>query len=447
MALRNTIQTGVRPSCARSGSPLVPRSPPGPVTPRPPHLSAPGTGAHTATLRLRHGTCEEKARCRAVSSATRPPVSLLTPYCPGRFKGPFGSPLIVPTFTYEASASRSRPQRIVRFRRRAILRRFVPHPRKMANTRRLVLAKASHPRTNRRGRLVPLRGIRIRVQFPQTRRPPVPFKRQELAYGSKPPTAVGAGGPQGVRQSPPSIRAQNSAPTAVGTCHTPCFIGPPALQKSAQEYRCLTATRCPARHLRRKEKARCRSRASLRVLRSFYGLPMVQGASKGRSLRRLMLQLHPKGGRFALADPPGHTGGPVSYRPEGRNPPPWFSFSNSVVSSGPFKRQERTRSAVAALEVPHSRDWKWRTADWHPRTRHRSGLKVPPRPLSAAGMPSAKCCAILTEERGGRPGNASSPLSFPPFGNPPFLIPPPNSNPPKGGKPQGALARRLLWRG
>ena len=57
----------------------------------------------------------------------------------------------------------------------------------MANTRRLVLAKASHPRTNRRGRLVPLRGIRIRVQFPQTRRPPVPFKRQELAYGSKPP--------------------------------------------------------------------------------------------------------------------------------------------------------------------------------------------------------------------------------------------------------------------
>ena len=160
-----------------------------------------------------------------------------------------------------------------------------------------------------------------------------------------------------------------------------------------------------------------------------------------------MLQLHPKGGRFALADPPGHTGGPVSYRPEGRNPPSWFSFSNSVVSSGPFKRQERTRSAVAALEVPHSRDRKWRTADWHPSTRHRSGLKIPPRPLSAAGAPSAKWCAILTEERGGRTGNASSPLSFPPFGNPPFLIPPPNSNPPKGGKPQGALARRPLWRG
>ena len=114
-------------------------------------------------------------------AATRPPVSLLTPYCPGRFKGPFGSPLIVPTFTHVASASRSRPQRIVRFRRRAILRRFVPHPRKMANTRRLVLAKASHPRTNRRGRLVPPEaGSAPWVQFPQTCRPPVPFKRQEL---------------------------------------------------------------------------------------------------------------------------------------------------------------------------------------------------------------------------------------------------------------------------
>jgi hypothetical protein len=88
----------------------------------------------------------------------------------------------------EASASRSRPHRIGRFRRRAILRRFVPHPRKMANMRRLVLAKASHPRPNRWGRLVPPRRHPPSVfRFPQTRRPPVPFKRQELAYGSKPP--------------------------------------------------------------------------------------------------------------------------------------------------------------------------------------------------------------------------------------------------------------------
>ena len=98
-------------------------------------------------------------------------------------------PVNVPILTLESSASRSRPQRIVRFRRRAILRRFVPHPRKMAKPRRLVLAKASHPRTNRRGRLVPLRGIRIRVQFPQTRRSARSFQaprtrlRLEAAYG------------------------------------------------------------------------------------------------------------------------------------------------------------------------------------------------------------------------------------------------------------------------
>ena len=105
------------------------------------------------------------------------------------------------------AVSRSRPQRIVRFRRRAILRRFVPHPRKMAKPRRLVLAKASHPRTNRRGRLVPLRGIRIRVQFPQTRRSARPFQaprtrlRLEAAYGGRccraarcvPGTAIGPG--------------------------------------------------------------------------------------------------------------------------------------------------------------------------------------------------------------------------------------------------------------
>ena len=47
------------------------------------------------------------------------------------------------------------------------------------------------------------------LRFPQTRRPSVPFKRQELAYGSKPPSAVGTGGPQGSCQSPPSVRAQN----------------------------------------------------------------------------------------------------------------------------------------------------------------------------------------------------------------------------------------------
>jgi hypothetical protein len=54
-ALRNTIQTGVLPSCARSGSPLVPRSPPGPVTPRQPHHTAPDN--RRGTLRARCAVC------------------------------------------------------------------------------------------------------------------------------------------------------------------------------------------------------------------------------------------------------------------------------------------------------------------------------------------------------------------------------------------------------
>jgi len=39
------IQIGALPSCARSGCPLVPRSPPGSVTPRQLHHTAPDTGA------------------------------------------------------------------------------------------------------------------------------------------------------------------------------------------------------------------------------------------------------------------------------------------------------------------------------------------------------------------------------------------------------------------
>jgi hypothetical protein len=103
----------------------------------------------------------------------------------------------------------------------------------------------------------------------------------------------------------------------------------------------------------------------------------------------------------------------------------------------PFQAPRKNSVGSSRPRSPASRDWKWRTADWHPSTRHRSGLKIPPRPLSAAGMPSAKWCAILTKERGGRTGNASSPLSFPPFGNPPFLIPPPKLESTKGGKTAG----------
>jgi hypothetical protein len=58
---------------------------------------------------------------------------------------------------------------------------------------------------------------------------------------------------------------------------------------------------------------------------------------------------------------------------------------------------------------------------------------------SAYGFPS--------EERGGRPGNASSPHQFSPLWKPPFPDPPSKLEQTKGGKPQGDTARRLSWRG
>ena len=44
----------------------------------------------------RHGTCGRKGLVPRRGSAPRPSVSLMTPYAPRRFKGPVGSPLIVP---------------------------------------------------------------------------------------------------------------------------------------------------------------------------------------------------------------------------------------------------------------------------------------------------------------------------------------------------------------
>jgi hypothetical protein len=227
-ALRsNTIQTGVLPSCARSGSPLVPRSQPGPVTPRQPQHTAPDN--RRGTLRASSAVCSSErtsfpvppyggpvhaarsppqpshhalrkiqtgARCsiRPVRGAYRAdlaPVGFntapsrragnrrsnryVTP-CHGTcFKRLGSTPRLrfaasglsidtlwtqalqrsvrIAAFCSnrhaEASASRSRPRRIGRFRRRAILRRFVPHPRKMAKyaaaRARKSLAPASEP--------------------------------------------------------------------------------------------------------------------------------------------------------------------------------------------------------------------------------------------------------------------------------------------------------------
>jgi len=164
---------------------------------------------------------------------SRPSDSLMTPYAHRRFKGPFGSPLIVPILTLESSASRSRPHRIGRFRRRAILRRFVPHPRKMAKyaaaRARKSLAHASEPvGPSRPATRHPPPGLR----FPQTRRsarfaPPwrgpfqAPRTRPAVAVLEVPLRGIGTGGPQGPCQSPPSVRPQNSGPTAGGACFVP----------------------------------------------------------------------------------------------------------------------------------------------------------------------------------------------------------------------------------
>ena len=147
-------------------------------------------------------------------------------------------PVNVPILTLVSSASRSRPRRIVRFRRRAILRRFVPHPRKMANMRRLVLAKSSHTRPNRRGRLAPPTAgsaSRVAVSTNASFRP-------SLSSAKNSPTArsrlrrFGTGGPQGSCQSPPSVRPQNSGPTAVGACYARRWRGTPLASLARQPY-------------------------------------------------------------------------------------------------------------------------------------------------------------------------------------------------------------------
>ena len=101
----------------------------------------------------------------------------MTPYAHRRFKGPVGSPLIVSILTLTASASRSRPRRIGRFRRRAILRRFVPHPAKWQMCGGSCSQK---PRTRvRTGGAVSSRLRRDPppgLRFPQTRRSVRPFQ-------------------------------------------------------------------------------------------------------------------------------------------------------------------------------------------------------------------------------------------------------------------------------
>jgi len=124
----------------------------------------------------------------------------------------------------------------------------------MANVRRLVLAKASHTRPNRRGRLAPpMAGSASRVAVSTNA-----SVRPSLSSAKNSPTArsrlrrFGTGGPQGPCQSPPSVRAQNSAPTAVGACYARRWRVTPLASLARQPFRRarrITGA-CPLRGLR-----------------------------------------------------------------------------------------------------------------------------------------------------------------------------------------------------
>ena len=189
----------------------------------------------------------EKGQVPRRGFAPLPSVSLLTPYGPGRFKGTVVSPLIVPTSPMNRPLRARAPTGSCAFAAAPYCGGSYLTPAKWQNTRRLVFAKASHPHTNRRGRLVPPEAASASwVQFPQTRRSVRPFQaprtrlRLEAAFGGRywraaravPGTAIGPAS----KFRPDRCRRLLRPPLAG---HAPCFIGPPALQKSAPEYRRL----------------------------------------------------------------------------------------------------------------------------------------------------------------------------------------------------------------
>ena len=161
------------------------------------------------------------------------------------------------------------------------------------------------------------------------------------------------------------------------------------------------------------------------------------GASKGRSARRLLFQSSPLRRPLRARDPTGSDAfavapyrggsyltpakwqicdGSCSQKPRTRtrtggadssslrrDPPHGFSFHKRVDPPVPFKRQERTRSAVAALGVPHSRDWYWRAARGGPVTAIGPGSKFRPDRCRHLSRPLLQWPASPTKERGGRP--------------------------------------------
>ncbi len=202
-------------------------------------------------LRPVTASAEEKARCRA--RATRPPVSILTPYGPKALQraGRLAAYCFNPHPYVVRFALATPPDRTLSPPRHiAEVRTSPPQNGKCAAARaRKSLAHASEPAGPSRPAT---RGPPPGLRFPQTRRSARPFQaprtrlRLEAAFGGL--VLAGRKGRASHRhRSGLKIPARPlSAPaTPAKAGHAPCFIGPPALQKSAPEYRRLPATRPP----------------------------------------------------------------------------------------------------------------------------------------------------------------------------------------------------------
>ena len=104
----------------------------------------------------------------------------------------------------------------------AIVWRFVPHPHAMA-----LLAPAHNCAHEPSGLSRPANAgsaVRDRVSTTASLRPSL-SSASIHSPSARSASGGGNGGPQGARQAPPSVRAQNSAPTAVGACFAPRVRG------------------------------------------------------------------------------------------------------------------------------------------------------------------------------------------------------------------------------
>ena len=134
--------------------------------------------------------------------------------------------------------------------------------------------------------------------------PPVPFKRQELAYGSKPP--CGGRCCRAARGAPVTAIGPGSKfrPDRCRHLSHPLLHWPASSSEERTGVPVLNRYAMPGPAPAKKRPGAVPGHRSASFGLSIDTL-LTQGASKGQSPRRFMLQLRPKGGRVALADPPG----------------------------------------------------------------------------------------------------------------------------------------------